>query len=242
MGEIEAIVSLVKSNARNLDEICRRIVDPPVTEKIRDTYFDENPDVRSQQYWIPGRASWRYDRDYGIDLTNTPHTVRANYFAMSPRNIPLEIFHYHVTIHRLDKEGRPFKEDLAQERDRTLNTSIIKEILNTKKSWLRDENNRPVGIVYDANTSIYATHNLQELDSSAFDEHDHMSVEIHYPPNSTVSYFVVITKVSNVSMKNFDGKDQLSLQALDVAVLNFARWDMSEINPSWVISGSKAFR
>ncbi len=36
--------------------------------------------------------------------------------------------------------------------------------------------------------------------------------------------------------------EQSSLQALDVALLSFARWQLDEQKPTWVIAGSKAFR
>jgi hypothetical protein len=32
------------------------------------------------------------------------------------------------------------------------------------------------------------------------------------------------------------------LQALDVALLAFARWQLDEAAPTWVIAGNKAFR
>ena len=39
------------------------------------------------------------------------------------------------------------------------------------------------------------------------------------------------------------GKNQqAALQALDIALLSFARWQLDEQKPSWIISGSKAFR
>ena len=46
-----------------------------------------------------------------------------------------------------------------------------------------------------------------------------------------------------MTLEKWTNTDQsMILQALDTALLSFARWDSSEAEPSWILSGSKAFR
>lgn len=39
-----------------------------------------------------------------------------------------------------------------------------------------------------------------------------------------------------------EAKELAPLQALDIALLSFARWQIDDITPSWIIAGNKAFR
>jgi hypothetical protein len=143
---------------------------------------------------------------------------------------------------------------LAKGQNVTLNNALLKRIISENKDWNRDSKGRKIGLAYDGKSSLYSTkrlqlaRNLETSTSSRRDESESFQCEVTWPIDSKSIYVVIIGKAGeiNVPKSLVQWKDpqcaQAAVQALDIALLSFARWSVGEDDPKWILAGNKAFR
>jgi hypothetical protein len=174
------------------------------------------------------------------------HIIRANAFKVNVSALSVKVYHYHVSIFRYDRENNLREEDLAKEKDTTMNIGIVKQVISEHKEWkLNDRTNDTVGLAYDGRSSLYSTALLPLPHNS--DGHA-ATFDVTYPPNTPNNYFLRFLwwKNGEVEIPRTDDAwrerpDQVALQVLDSSLVSFARWHQSEIDPQWILSGNKSF-
>ena len=160
---------------------------------------------------------------------------------MNPSRLPEVIYHYNVSIYRYTKDQQIGTEDLSKSNERESNTGILKAIIDHHAEFkFGVAKDQKIGLAYDGKSSLYATQPLPY-------PNEHFQQDIVHPRGSKTTYSVLITLAGKIAPPTKasgwkDFKDQTTFQALDIALLSFARWQLDEPNPTWVISGNKAFR
>jgi hypothetical protein len=238
---LESIQRLVRTSPQLSDSACLRIINPPAQEKFRDHLLPKTGVNGRNPYWLPTLEPWRVSHDVGVMLDNHSQIVRANYFRVNPKMLPKRISHYYVSIFRYDREGTIGAEDFSKSNEKHTNTAIMKTFLLAQ---LPEWKNAGLGFAYDGKSSLYTSASLSFKKGGA---DDHFQADVNFPPNSHTTYSVLLCLAGEVvpptSQKQWSKTQDLSvLQALDIALLSFARWEVGESNPSWIIAGSKAFR
>lgn len=98
------------------------------------------------------------------------------------------------------------------------------------------------GICYDGGATLYSTQPLiRSEDELTEDDRELLDVSI---ANGTYSVrLMFVARVLRPPGMNWHAvKDQRLVQAMDTALLSFARWTAGEERPSWLLSGEKVFR
>jgi hypothetical protein len=265
MGEVDTILSMIRNSVDASDSACLKIINTPSNLTERESYIENaisdsssTSSNRHRRYYLQPVESWRIARSCGIVLDNTTHQVRANCFKMDVTSLPPKIYHYHVSIYRYDRTGNIFPDDLAKEgKEVPMNIGMMKHAISKNPEWKHVDGNPDnplIGLAYDGRSSMYATHKLPlilagtsrkpELDVS-------FQAEINYPPTSSTTYLLLIGSVSEITVprtqedwkKKNKSSDELSaLQALDIGLSSFAKWECSDTTSSkWLLAGNKVF-
>ena len=240
MGELESTQRLARTSPQLSDQACMRIIDPPAQEKFRDHLLPTTGTNGRNPYWLPALEPWRVSHDVGVMLDNHTQIVRANYFRVNPKMLPKRIFHYYVGIFRYDRDGQIGTEDFSKSNEKQSNTMLMKQLLLQQPEW----KNAGIGFAYDGKSSLYTSNSLSFKKGGS---DDHFQADVNFPPGSHTTYSVLLSLAGEVvppsNQKQWSKTQDLSvLQALDIALLSFARWELGDSNPSWIIAGSKAFR
>eukprot|EP01041_Mallomonas_annulata_P003861 gene3861-7706_t len=210
---------------------------------------------------LPAHDRWRLTPSIGESLNPSSQIVRANHFQVDVTNIPDAIYHYHVYIHRLTKDGERGP-DIAPVEDSKITTQLLS---NLKQEYLPRTNTPqqyfPLGITYDGRSSLYATSELLCIPTI---------VEEVDEPQSTrpvLHYFTTITNVvhettylirllpadciryihpdSNTirpdALQIFQNLKPEFIASLDMALTGFVRGMSWEVNPSWINVGANVF-
>ena len=145
MGQDTSILNLLKEKEKEINDICRHIVCPPPEERKRERLIMEKE--------RPPVSLWRLETVAGILLDEKTHAVRANHFKVNSKEIPL-IQQYNVSIFKYLRDGNVAEADLSKEKDKRLNTAIIKSLYN-KYTDLHNQGN--IGVVFDGNSTLYSS-------------------------------------------------------------------------------------
>lgn len=247
MGDMVSVVNQVaRYNSLINDTACLRIMDPPIDARNRQEIIAGES---AKKYILPEIDPWRVADCIGVPVNN----VLANFFVVDPRFLPTMIFHYnimifskrdHLQIMQKDPASTASAEpkDLCKELDNQLNTKIIGTFFAMHADALRTSSGGKIGISYDGKSSLYTSQYLVlPLDATKSFLAD---VQLKGVP------FVVIIKEVEVldiprthdQWRDLGVKNLSVLQSLNVALLTFARWQLAEENPQWLLSGTKVFQ
>ena len=112
----------------------------------------------------------------------------------------------------------------------------MKTLIDQKSSW------QHCGICYDGAAALYATQPLIGSES-AIQENDRQLEPVVVAHSKYTVRIMFVAKVFRPQGKSWNAlKDQKLVQAMDTALLSFARWTAGEERPSWLLSGEKVFR
>ena len=126
---------------------------------------------------------------------------------------------------------------MATSGDKKSCTEIVKALVDQKFS-----SQQSGGICYDGGATLYSTQPLIR-NEEVLAENDKELVDVTVA-NSTYSVrMMFVAKLDRPPGMNWHAvKDQKLVQAMDTALLSFARWTAGEEKPSWLLSGEKVFR
>ena len=112
----------------------------------------------------------------------------------------------------------------------------MKTLVDGKSSW------KQCGICYDGAAAMYATQPLIRSES-VIQENDKELEPVVVSHNKYTVRIMFVAKVLRPQGKSWNAlKDQKLVQAMDTALLSFARWTAGEEKPLWLLSGEKVFR
>ncbi len=196
---------------------------------------------------------WRHDQKAGALLNTREHMVRCNHFRVNTQELPTVITHYNVSIFKYNRDDSISDEDLAKGSDKKLNTKLMKVLHESHDDWSNHQN-KPIGVTYDGNSSFFTSSALP-FERDPADGVIRSTEEVYWPDSTTLRFSVVLTQVGQIRpppsarlnnaaavMEWHDPAYKPSVQALDIALLSFARWQAGENLPTWILSGPKAFR
>jgi hypothetical protein len=190
MGEVDEVLSMLRSDRNSSDAACLKIIDSVLDPEVRESRIENVEGNSKNKYYLQPIENWRIAHHVGVMLDNSTHMVRANAFRVNPKSLPSRIYHYHIAIFGYDRDGNLKAEDLAKEKDTALNTEVLSLIINSNVDWKVDSKSRPIGIAYDGRSSMYATHFLPMMT-------EHFVSDVAYPVNSAHVYQVLISLVEN---------------------------------------------
>lgn len=246
MGEMQSVTDLLRSDALMDDRACMRIMDPSIEDRFRDDLITGEG---AKKYFLPTMDRWRIADSVGVPVQN----IRTNFFVMDPRYLPTTIYLYNVAIYNKDDFQFPTddetatvgsnssRKDLSKEKDNQLNTKIVKAFITGVDQMRRTSTGEKIGLSYDGKSSLYSSHALDLP----------FTVKGIYLAQVKVrrDYVVAISQVDAVDVprtkeqwRDLGIKDRAVLQGLDVALLSFARWQLGEDDPRWLLSGTKVFQ
>jgi len=237
MGDVEDIKKLFDrlgvNGSLTLDDHCLHVIAPPTADKFRDELLGDAAMPATEEWRLNSGTYPKLSCSGGIWLDVKQHIVRANHFKVSSHKIPTLLFHYSVAIHKMYASGELEKEDTAVSGERRITTQVMKTLYDSKPMW------RPpaVGITYDGAASLFST---QLLFPGA--EGEKQIEKVVFPGSQ---YLVTLTFVSRLEKPSTDWhpvRHQPLLQALDTALLSFARWEAADAVPTWLLAGVKVFR
>jgi hypothetical protein len=256
MGEMPSVTDLLRNESLVDDRACLRIMDPSYEDRYRDDLIVGDG---AKRYFLPTLDRWRISDSVGVPIQN----IRTNFFAMDPRHLPTTIYLYNVAIYHKDDfqiqvpppataagedtaslGSNASRKDLSKEKDRQLNTKIMKALIDGGGESMRlrtTSRGERIGLSYDGKSALYASHPL-ELP---------FTVKGVFLAEVTVrkTFVVAISQVDAVDVprtkeqwRDVGIKDRAVLQGLDIALLSFARWQLAEDDPRWLLSGTKVFQ
>lgn len=256
MNELSNLRSDMKRHPDMSDEAILRIINPPYADRDRSRLVGDG-------LFMSVLEKWRvHGQQLGMPVGGD---ICANFFKLDPRMLPPNIFHYNVSIFRWGKEGLDTK-DMAKEREAGMNTAIVKNFIeNQAHDFMRIDpmTGESIGTVYDGKSSLYSTKSFhfpqhdrpgRDTGDDAIETSSHSS-SVHHDSEVLFdgkAYSLIISRVRGETIRRVNLSDadwlvseqntQVAMQALDIATLAFARWQLGDDDPSWLISGTKAFR
>jgi hypothetical protein len=246
MGELPPILALLQSPGMS-DASILAVVNPTtinrersdklnISVRIEDAYME-----RSKM--LPSHADWRYATKIGTTL-NRDQIVRSNHFQINERSIKPKIFQYVVHIYRYNRTGEQITKDCAPDEDSRLTTTLVLQLKDNHSEWGIGHD---IGFTYDGRSLVYTSHLLPFANREL--PHDEILCLKNLDGTLSRSKFrVVLTLTDTIIMPNPTAQswrnvfDERILNALDSAVLSFARWGIVQDSPTWFTVGSKAFR
>ena len=120
------------------------------------------------------------------------------------------------------------------EGDKSLLTEIMRILYDSKPEWRQSG-----GVIYDGGAALYSTKPLH------LREEERITEVVELPNFRRVS---VGLKLASVITRPTDDNNwhpvqhQTYLQAMDTALLSFARWEAGFFNPVWLLNREKVFR
>lgn len=253
MGELESIRRLL-SDVKLSDSAVDRIMNPSPQE-LSSRKIDDPTTIKE---------SWRYTSRVGLVLDpRSGYKLRANFFRLNTSNIAPVIFHYHVDIRNLNKQGE-MQDDITSEKN------YAKLCLCVLLQYFQDLGKSVFdGISYDGTHTVFSAFPLRpgddtqegagDLDENEVTSDDTAFVDVKY---LNAIYKVKFLLVSQIYTNRGIGKSLISsqyhnfvltlvyyvdenllpvLRSLDTSLLSFARWQSAEDNPKWFSHGTKAF-
>eukprot|EP00595_Chromulina_sp_UTEXLB2642_P000881 CAMPEP_0196766250 /NCGR_PEP_ID=MMETSP1095-20130614/21046_1 /TAXON_ID=96789 ORGANISM="Chromulina nebulosa, Strain UTEXLB2642" /NCGR_SAMPLE_ID=MMETSP1095 /ASSEMBLY_ACC=CAM_ASM_000446 /LENGTH=1042 /DNA_ID=CAMNT_0042127139 /DNA_START=35 /DNA_END=3160 /DNA_ORIENTATION=- len=185
-----------------------------------------------------------------ISATDTPSSTRVvtttagsipieivpNYFRVEKINIPANIYQYNITIKKVPLEitGESKEDDdLTQSKsDRKLCVELLKETLIRNGVPIPTVTGG-IGCAYDSSKILFTTHELP-LNFPTGPQGFKL-----YKDTGKV-YNIIIEYVNTLNISD-DIASLTRLQALEIVLYSFARWDISS-DPAWFIEKTKAYR
>lgn len=245
MGEMQSVMDLLRNESLIDDRACLRIMDPAYDDRYRDDLIVGDG---AKRYFLPTMDRWRIADSVGVPIQN----IRTNFFVMDPRYLPTTIYLYNVAMYHKDDFQFPAddnaslgsnasRKDLSKEKDSALNTKIMRAFMDGVASMRQTSRGDKIGLAYDGKSSLYASHPLDLP----------FTIKGIYLAEVTVrkAYVVAISQVDAVDVprtreqwRDLGIKDRAVLQGLDIALLSFARWQLAEDDPRWLLSGTKVFQ
>ena len=221
----------------------------------------ESPVRASGRVSYPVIQDWRKDLPLGADLMDTGHCIRANYFTVDGSKVSQTIHQYSVKIFLYKKDGSLDDQDCAAreaKEDPRVTVSLLQALRDNHPNWSNNVGG-PVGFAYDGFSTLFTSQSIfdpvMETDAAHNDTGQlylEESVNLkHDKEEGGKKYKIVLAEVGEVPVPN-DGKwdDNTGvglitydlIRALDISILQFARWQQVQDNPEWYICGPKAFR
>lgn len=189
---------------------------------------------------MPGHASWRNDTRTGALL---PNQIVTNHFKVDTSRksnsapIPSTICQYHVTINKLIVETETrhnvTNSDFTLKADQRILVAVMKQFfLNHYDEW------STIGITYDARSTVFATAALFP------DANDNRLIEVIELNRDRYTVNVKFVLEMHIPASTIDWTNlQFDIiRSLDSAIVNFARMQISDVEQTWFVDGSKAFR
>eukprot|EP01035_Chromulina_nebulosa_P021195 gene21195-27457_t len=165
-----------------------------------------------------------------------PIEIVPNYFRVEKTKIPANIYQYNITINKVPFEvtGEAKEEDdLTQSKsDRKLCVDLLKETL-VRNGVPIPPVNGGIGCAYDSSKILFTS---QELPSN-FPTGPH-GFKLY--KDSGRVYNIIVEYVNTLNILD-DIASLTRLQALEIVLYSFARWDVSS-DPAWFIEKTKAYR
>ena len=247
MGEIADIIMLVKNSKACTDEVMMDVVMDPTSEinQARDQLV-----VKSGDLFLPKQDAWREKTLGGVALNSDAHQVFANHYFVDPATLPKEVYLYNVAIFLCTKGGELRPDDLAKEgKEQRANTALVKQLLQqNKRTWLQEGS---VGVSYDGGATLITTARLP------LGSEERVAEKIQHPEDVKSFFSVALLYVKTLHLPDLlrtsSGEAVIpgsqwtatykpTIQALDVALLSFARWQSGDPSPQWLLSGNKVFK
>lgn len=246
MGEISDIINLVKGARGCSDAVMMDVVmEPSEIDQAREDLV-----VKSGDLFLPAQSPWREKTLGGVALNNDAHQVFANHYFLDPAALPKRTYLYNVAIFRYTLGDELKADDLAKEgKEQRVNMALVKQLLQqNKQNWLLDGS---VGVSYDGGSTLVTTAQLP------LGAENRTAEKVQHPEDSKSTFSVALLLVKSMDLPDLlrtsKGEAVLpgsqwttaykpTIQALDVALLAFARWQSGDPNPQWLLSGSKVFK
>ena len=221
-----AIAQTLLANSEDPESI-KAVVYPPKDSRIRTI------DVAK----FPKHENWRLSPAIGAQTQ-----VTANFFKMDPTKIPPKVYHYHLSVFKGLRGTEEFTNSdvSANPRDCDMRVliSLVKQLRSQNPNWIcRQTTGEPVGFTYDGASTVLTT-------SALFDTQEHEEAVDLDGRGWTLKlkFCVEISMPTSTVDWQLHRSTEDSMRAINSAITNFARMQISELDQTWFIDGYKAFR
>lgn len=212
------------------------VVCPPPQERVRPS---QQPDYNPA---LPSIEGWRMMGCGQVGVPLAPqgsHIVRCNFFQVNAANLPEKIFHYHVSMKRIDRDGNVDGQDCVADEDLENCVKMMTLLRQEHAEWGN------CGFVYDGRSSVF-THKQIEMASTNENGQGFMTQELTLSDSASAKggkrFQVTLSLIETVFRPQSGAPKPNYMRAIDTSLLSFARWDVVKPNPDWFLVGSKIYR
>lgn len=243
-----------------LDDDTKGFTDSNIMDVLHPTDL-QSPVRVSGRVSYPLMQEWRKDLPLGADLMDTGHCIRANYFTIDGSKVSQTIHQYSVKIFPYKKDGSLDEQDCAAreaKEDPRVTVSLLQALRDNHPNWSRNEKG-PIGFAYDGFSTLFTSQSIFHPEMEITAAHNDMgqlyleeSVNLkHDKEEGGKKYKVVLAEICEVAVpKDGNWRDDTGvgsisydlIRALDISILQFARWQQVHDDPEWYVCGPKAFR
>ena len=221
----------------------------------------ESPVRTSGRTSCPIMQEWRKNLPLGVDMMDSGYCIRANYFAVDGSKVSQTIHQYSVKIFAYKKDGSLDEQDCATreaKEDPRVTVSLLQALRDRYPNWC-DNAKGSIGFAYDGFSTLFTSKSIFDPAMETTAAHNDMgqlyleeSVYLkHDKDEGGKKYKIILAEVCEVPVpkdgkwNNDTGVGSFSydlIRALDISILQFARWQQVQDDPEWYICGNKAFR
>ena len=247
MGELPPILALLRSPGMS-DASILAVVNPPTTNRERGDKLNASASIddafKEKSKMLPCHAEWRYVTKIGTILNPESQIVRSNHFRIEERSTKPKIYQYVIHIYRFNRIGEQLSTDCAPDEDSRLTTTLVLQLKDNHPEW---GIGHAIGFTYNGRSVVYTSSLLTFASGESSHEEVLLLKNLDGSPSKS-KFKVVLTHTDTIMMPNPNAQswrnvtDERVLNALDSAVLSFARWGIVQDSPTWFTVGSKAFR
>ena len=150
MGEVASVLNLTRVKG-NTDADILAVINPPAADR------DRNALVRHRA--MPPVENWRHSSSIGAVLDMNVHSVISNFYRVICSNLPPRIFHYHVHVYRLLRDGSMDATDCAPDEDTRNLITVIISLRKRHPEWAT-VGGKKVGVAYDGKSALFTSAKL----------------------------------------------------------------------------------
>lgn len=174
------------------------------------------------------RSDWR-----SVKINRNPVSVVTNHFSVDASRLVEYIFHYHVNIFRMDKEGNVKRsDDQSIIGEYSENREVIVNLVSRHPEWAS------IGWTYDNRSTMFTSAPLGLTPETSRPP----SLEECVTTTSLRSEHRYVVRLTEVSVIRTSDREQVCITALDSIAVSFARSGQFKEQPTWFVVGSNIYR
>lgn len=127
------------------------VINPPAADRDRSSLVTHRI--------MPPLANWRNATPIGAVLDMKTHSVISNHYRVICSRLPPRIYHYHVHMYRLMRDGTMDAEDCTPKEDTRNLISILLELRKRHPEWT-SIGGKTVGVAYDGKSALFTSARL----------------------------------------------------------------------------------